>query len=284
MNDQEKVFSEYVERVYSDPRIDSDMNASESFYANKVYGSKGHVLVMPSPYNSIYEDKSIFNNHSCYNVKSLGNELLKGEEPSFFDRIIDSLVSDETPISLIPNPYVNTAFLVGSAPRKDAEYNPHLWQLVTCGVLLCHDGFVFLRNNENHPRLPHKITMIQGHVDPKKEMHMMPSSEFIKSEFVRELEEELNLERIPNNILRSRTSVLGAIQISSDEVGMDHIGLFCVTDIIHTYISAYDIASNEPEKHSTVVVESLNDMNYSQAMDSWIYPLIMNVLRYKFER
>lgn len=284
MSDQEKVFSEYVERVYRDPRIDHGMNDVETFYADKVYGSKGHVLVVPSPYNGIYEDKSIFKNHSCYSVKRIKDGSFVDEEPSFFDNIIDSLVSDRTPISLIPNPYVNTEFLVGSAPRKEAEYNPHLWQLVSCGVLLCHDGFVFLKNNDSHPRLPGKVTLIQGHIDPKKEMHTMPASAFIRLEFVRELVEELYLPSVPSATLAAKTRVVGAVQISSDEVGMDHVGLFCVTDITETRISAYEIVSNEPERHKAVVCESLDDIKYTREMDSWFFPLLSGVLRYSLKK
>lgn len=273
MSNQNEIFKDYVERTYSNARIGfKDMTEVEFDELTRLYGEKGFVLCLPTPYNTDYEDKSIFKDHSFFSIKDVNRREFDAQSP-YFNTIIDALVHNHTPLPLIPNPYIKDQFLVESNRREYAEYNPHYWQLVVCGLVVCKDGIVLLKNNGDHPRLPNMITMIQGHVDAKKEMHMMSSYEYLTREYVREIREELNIPKLSDEELWVSSTLAGAIQVSTDEVSMDHLGLFYMTDIRGEDISAHDITSNE-SRHVPVVYNKVVDIIIEPVKDSWVTPLV----------
>ncbi len=272
MGNDNSILDEYVEREYADTRLDDlRMEEKEFNLIQNTYGKKGRVLCIPSPYNKNYEDKSIFKDHSIFNYKSIDYGHYRSSS-TYFNTVIDSLMSEDGNVALIPNPYLKNSFLVDSVLRMMAEYNPQYWQLVVCGVILCNDGIVLLRNNEKHPRLPNKVTMIQGHVDGRKEMHLTTSKAFFTNEFVREVTEELVIPGFDHSELYKETFIAAALQINQDEVGMDHLGIFCVTDLRRNNISAYNISSNE-ESHEVVVYQNSEEIRAEENIDSWLEPI-----------
>lgn len=272
MGNKNEILEQYIERVYSDTSIYPElMTAEERKLITETYKDKGRVLCVPSPYSleeSISTELSILEDHNVINYTSFNVETAKSTS-TYFNKISERLITSNNVIPLIPSPFSKYKFLVSSVPREEAEYNPKLWQLVVCGVVLCKDGIVLLQNNDKHPRIPNKITLIQGHVDGKKEMHMMTANEFFAKEFVRELVEELKFPVVDEDRLADHTNMVSTVQMNIDPVSMDHFGIFCITDLRGFELSASDITSNE-DSHNPVVFKNAKEILSDKNIDSWV--------------
>ena len=275
------ILDDYMNKRFEDPRLGEIEDGLAVSRRKTLYAGKANVLCVPSPYHPCYKNKQDLGKLRVSNVMHIEDRFAYG---NLFTHVARSLMSEDTSIVTLANK-ISGDFLVHSKPREEVEHNPHYWQLVVCGVLKLKDGAIMLRNNHRHPRLPDMLTLVQGHVDANKDMHFMTSNDFLTMEFVRELLEELRDKRFPRGIpfmdeneLFRHTKIQGAIQINRDPVGMDHLGIFCVTDLSKfDDISMRDFESNEMG-HDVRTLESAKTFldsieKHPMKMDSWVGPL-----------
>lgn len=238
------------------------------------YSKKGKCLVVPSPYHpDVYAKTSVVNSVENYGSIHLISTNSKNDL-NYTEIIMDGLRSDSIPMPLIKLSIGGTGInepMVQDKNRVEAEHNLHYWQLVVCGVIKVQEGYLLLRNNESHPRLPNLLTLIQGHMEPTPGMYFENSLDYIITEFLREADEELEIIDSGNKSFGEFSCHLkGYVQVNTDAVAMEHLGLVCVVNATHD-LSIDNIRSKEPHKHEAILIKDIEDLkNFN--VDSWVYP------------
>lgn len=296
----EFITSETLMKVKPDVSVLETDAAKE--YLTNIYGGKGKCLCVRSPYHpdlaNMDLDHNVQNAYRTYMMDLIDKQ--SREKPSLFTfavcepdttsiahssiyaRTILSRLNDTTKsITMIRDNQLPDANIVMDMPRSECEHNPQYWQIVVCGVIQTDEGYVFLRNLHTHPRLPNKVTMIQGHVEPRQEMYFMSSADFIIEEFIREVEEELIVGDMKSKDFKDKCMIAGVIQDNSNAVGMEHIGIVCLLDLRATGIKPSDIKTNEVTKHDVVYTRRMDSLMKSEH-DSWV-PHLKNILIWEEE-
>ena len=279
------ITSETLMKVKPDVSVLETDAAKE--YLTSLYSGKGKCLCVRSPYHPDLANVNL--NHDVKNSYRTSMMELKAhqahpERPSIFTSVGGYSVGDTAPyarqvlnelnnvyksITLLRDTRFFDASVVMDMARSECEHNPLYWQIVVCGVIQTDEGYVFLRNLDTHPRLPNKVTMIQGHVEPRQEMYFMSSTDFLLEEFIREVEEELVVGDMKSEDFIDKCSIAGVIQDNSNAVGMEHIGIVCLLDLRSTGIKPSDIKTNEETKHDVVFARKMDSLLKSEH-DSWV--------------
>lgn len=291
-NKIEFITSETLTKVKPDVSVLETDAAKE--HLTTIYGGKGKCLCVRSPYHPDLENKQ-FDHKVMNSYRTTYMDLLKGENSfamitaisskpiydEYVKKLLYMLNDSWKSITMLRDTDMPEPNIVMDLPRSYCEHNPMYWQLVVCGVVWTDEGYVLLRNYDNHPRLPNKVTMVQGHVEPRQEMYFMPSEKFIISEFIREIQEELIIEGTTTEELLIKSKIAGIIQDNTNAVGMEHLGIVCLLDLRGTGITPSAITSNETGKHEKVIVRQFDSLLKSEH-DSWI-PYLEKILIWKEE-
>lgn len=244
-------------------------------YLNELYANKGKVLCVPSPHSDRYDEKQIVFTE---------NKMVHGSEhphiggSGFFDGTVTSLFNFLVPLPMLVDTVYKDQRLVTDFNRIEVEHNPQYWQLVVCGVIKTKNGILILMNKDTHPRLPNLVTMVQGHVEPSPEMHFMSSIDYLTREFAREVMEEINIPKMDIEKICENTKLLGAIQVNTDAVAMEHLGIVFMFDMtrcdeVHSTL----MTTNEKTKHDLGLITSEEDLKNFK-LDSWVGTVLKEFL------
>lgn len=155
-------------------------------------------------------------------------------------------------------------------PRYIAEYDPGLYQLECCVFVYDeYDNVLLLQKNKS--RSDGLTTMIQGHVSYSREIYTMNKSDFIKTNMIREIKEEVaNFPKISIDDIKH----FGYLYSCDNLIKMIHFGVLYKCKIPHSKMR--NIITNEPKKHNVIImnIEKLRSGEHRLNLDPWLQLLL----------